>query len=71
MAKRAEKHYGCPQDIEWAIDRHLPGGGERRPAAEPARDGVVTSHAARIDPGGSTAIEGIVSTLLAAAGAKK
>ena len=26
LARRAEKHYGCPQDIEWAIDRHLPTG---------------------------------------------
>ncbi|MGH9246500.1 MAG: PEP/pyruvate-binding domain-containing protein [Acidimicrobiales bacterium] len=26
MARRAEKHYGRPQDIEWAIDRHLPEG---------------------------------------------
>jgi pyruvate,water dikinase len=26
MAKRAEKHYGCPQDIEWALDRDLPDG---------------------------------------------
>jgi pyruvate,water dikinase len=26
MARRAEKHYGCPQDIEWALDRHLPDG---------------------------------------------
>ncbi len=24
MAKRIEAHYGCPQDIEWAIDRELP-----------------------------------------------
>ena len=24
LARRAEKHYGCPQDVEWAIDRHLP-----------------------------------------------
>ncbi len=24
MAKRIEAHYGCPQDIEWAIDRKLP-----------------------------------------------
>ena len=21
LAKRIEEHYGCPQDIEWAIDR--------------------------------------------------
>ena len=26
MARRAEKHYGSPQDVEWAIDRHLPDG---------------------------------------------
>ena len=26
MAKRAEKHYGCPQDVEWALDRDLPAG---------------------------------------------
>ena len=24
MARRVEKHYGTAQDIEWAIDRHLP-----------------------------------------------
>jgi pyruvate,water dikinase len=26
VAKQAEKHFGCPQDIEWAIDRGLPAG---------------------------------------------
>ncbi|NLB47693.1 MAG: phosphoenolpyruvate synthase [Microbacteriaceae bacterium] len=26
LAKRAERHYGTPQDIEWAIDRDLPEG---------------------------------------------
>lgn len=26
IAKRAEKHFGSPQDIEWAIDRDLPEG---------------------------------------------
>lgn len=26
LARRAERHYGCPQDVEWAIDRHLPDG---------------------------------------------
>lgn len=26
MARRAEKYYGSPQDVEWAIDRHLPPG---------------------------------------------
>ena len=26
LAKTAEKHYGCPQDIEWAVDMDLPEG---------------------------------------------
>jgi pyruvate, water dikinase len=26
MSKRAEKHYGCPQDIEWALDADLADG---------------------------------------------
>jgi pyruvate,water dikinase len=26
MAKRAEKHYRCPQDVEWAFDADLPPG---------------------------------------------
>ncbi len=26
IAKRVERHYGCPQDIEWAIARNLPPG---------------------------------------------
>ncbi|MGI9606674.1 MAG: PEP/pyruvate-binding domain-containing protein [Acidimicrobiales bacterium] len=26
LARRAEQHYGCPQDVEWALDRHLPTG---------------------------------------------
>jgi pyruvate,water dikinase len=26
LAKSAEKHYGCVQDVEWAIDADLPAG---------------------------------------------
>jgi pyruvate,water dikinase len=26
LARRAEKHYGCPQDVEWALDAQLPPG---------------------------------------------
>jgi pyruvate,water dikinase len=26
LARSAEKHYGCPQDIEWAVDDDLPAG---------------------------------------------
>jgi len=28
LARAAEKHYGCPQDIEWAIDDDLPPGAD-------------------------------------------
>ncbi|MGH2576844.1 MAG: PEP/pyruvate-binding domain-containing protein, partial [Actinomycetota bacterium] len=24
LARAAERHYGCPQDIEWALDSELP-----------------------------------------------
>ena len=27
MGKRIEKHYGRPMDIEWAVDKDLPSGG--------------------------------------------
>ena len=27
MGKAIEAHYGCPLDIEWAIERDLSGGG--------------------------------------------
>ena len=26
LARAAEKHYGCPQDVEWAVDAELPDG---------------------------------------------
>jgi pyruvate,water dikinase len=26
LARKAERHYGCPQDVEWAIDADVPGG---------------------------------------------
>lgn len=26
LAKRAERHFGCPQDVEWAVDADLPAG---------------------------------------------
>lgn len=53
LAKRAEKHYGTPQDIEWAVDADLPEGenilllqsrpetvhSTKKPAAKPAGSG--------------------------------
>ena len=29
LARRAEKHYKCPQDVEWAIDGRRPSTGRR------------------------------------------
>jgi pyruvate,water dikinase len=64
MARRAELHYGYPQDIEWAIDRHLPDGEniillQSRPETVWSRK----QRAAVARPGASF-MEGIVSTLL-------
>ncbi len=28
LARTAEKHYGCPQDIEWAVDDDMPAGSD-------------------------------------------
>ena len=38
IGRQVERHYGRPQDIEWAIDRHT---AADPAAAEPARDGLV------------------------------
>ncbi len=35
LAKRAERHFGCPQDVEWALTRR-----RVRAAAEPPGDGL-------------------------------
>jgi pyruvate, water dikinase len=71
LARRAEKHYGCPQDIEWAVDRALPAG--ENVVLLQSRPETVWSRRPRprIDPGGSTPIEGIVATLLAPVQGKK
>ena len=37
LARRAEKHYRCPQDVEWALEARP---GVRAAAAEPPGDGV-------------------------------
>ncbi len=65
LARRAEKHYGCPQDVEWAIDRHLPTGEnvvmlQSRPETVWSQKPVVP-----LAKAGETGISSIVSTLLA------
>lgn len=64
LAKKIEKHYGCPQDIEWALDQDMPEGqslmllqsrpetvwSQKKPAAKPSAYGL--------------GMEGLVGTLL-------
>jgi len=64
LARRAEKHYGCPQDVEWAIDGDLPAGDnvtllQARPETVWSRRPRVPVAAAGKDPTSS-----IVATLL-------
>ncbi len=64
LARRSEKHYGCPQDVEWAIDRHLPEG--ENVVMLQSRPETVWSQrpAAAVTNGGGTGVSSIVSTLL-------
>ncbi len=64
LARRAEKHYGCPQDVEWAIDHDLPAGAnvtllQARPETVWSR----RPHAPVATTGGDVAAS-IVATLL-------
>lgn len=65
MAKKIEKHYGRPMDIEWAIDKNLPAGGnifilQARPETIWSNRQKAASATA-----GSSAMDYIVSSLLA------
>ena len=64
MAKRAEKHYGSPQDIEWAVDMHLPDG--ENVILLQSRPETVWSQKTRktVAKQGQGFMDGIVSTLL-------
>ena len=64
LARRSEKHYGCPQDVEWAIDRHLPEG--ENIVMLQSRPETVWSQIKRVPIAhGANAIESIISTLVA------
>lgn len=65
MARRAEKYYGKPQDVEWAIDRHLPAGEnvillQARPETVWSRKEAKPLSTEKYDP-----MRSIVSTLIA------
>ncbi|MFN8167328.1 MAG: PEP/pyruvate-binding domain-containing protein [Candidatus Nanopelagicales bacterium] len=67
LAKTAERHYGCPQDIEWAVDRDLPDGSniillQSRPETVWSKKGP----ARVVEPGASSGdfMSSIVSTLM-------
>lgn len=63
MARRAERHYGCPQDIEWAVDAQLPA--PDNVVLLQSRPETVWSRKARppVANPGTSVLEGIVSTL--------
>lgn len=63
MAKRAERHYGHPQDIEWAVDLHLPEG-ENVILLQSRPETVWSRRPRRSVSSGETGIQGIVATLL-------
>jgi len=62
LARRAEKHYGHPQDVEWALDMHLPSG--ENIVLLQSRPETVWSRRPKTPIARPTGMEGIVSTLL-------
>jgi pyruvate,water dikinase len=64
MGKAIEKHYGCPQDIEWAVDKDMPAAGkvfilQSRPETVWSSKPVQP-----IGGGKKSAMESIVATLM-------
>jgi len=72
LARTAEKHYGCPQDIEWAVDADLEDGEnevllQSRPETVWSKQPV----AAGATVGGADMMSSIVSTLMNPLNSKK
>ena len=64
MAKTAERYFGAPQDVEWAVDRHLPA--DRNVVMLQSRPETVWSRREprRVASAEGSFLDGIVSTLL-------
>lgn len=66
MGKQIEKHYGCPMDIEWAVDKDLPAGGNIFILqARPETVWSAKSRSAATAAPGSSAMDYILSGMLA------
>ena len=66
MGKQIEKHYGRPMDIEWAVDKDLPAGGNIFILqARPETVWSAKSQSAAAASGGSSAMDYILSGMLA------
>lgn len=70
LARRAEKHYGSPQDTEWAIDVDLPPG-ERVLLLQSRPETVWSRRTASVSAGAPSGYASIVSTLVSPLHAKK
>jgi pyruvate,water dikinase len=69
FARAAEKHYGCPQDVEWAVDEDLPDGANI--VLLQARPETVWSKKATVVSTGADSLTSIVSTLVSPLYARK
>ncbi len=69
MARRSEKHYGHPQDVEWAVDEHLPPG--ENVILLQSRSETSWSRRAREPVARPAGIDSIVATLVAPLNARR
>lgn len=63
LARRAEKHYGCPQDVEWALDDQLPEG-ENVLLLQSRPETVWSRKVRAVNPDSTDTYRSIVNTLL-------
>jgi pyruvate,water dikinase len=69
MARRSEKHYGHPQDVEWAVDEHLAPG--ENVILLQTRPETAWSRRAREPVARTAGIDSIIATLVAPLNARR